>query len=120
MSYPGEEMTFGRLRATNVHRCEEAFHRLEEWSPTDWACAFAGEAGEACNAVKKLRRLDGADSAENTPERRAVLVSEILKELADTVIYADLLASRLGFSLGQAVLEKFNEVSRRRGVDIFL
>ena len=31
---------------------------LEEWSPLEWAGAMAGEAGEACNAAKKLKRLE--------------------------------------------------------------
>lgn len=35
-------------------------------------------------------------------------------ELADVIIYADLIAARLGIDLGDAVRRKFNEVSELR------
>ena len=66
---------------------------------------MAGECGEACNVVKKLER-DG-----ETPE----MLVKLKHELADVVTYADLLAARYGINLGQAVAEKFNIVSQRRG-----
>lgn len=116
----GGKLTFGDLKSTNLRRCEEAFHNIEDWTPTDWACAMAGEAGEACNLIKKLRRLDGADKVKDTPATRKKLTAAIGKELADAVIYADLLATRLGVSLGDEVRKKFNAVSRKRGVEIFL
>lgn len=111
-------LAFNRLRLANVTRCNQVFHPeggILEWSPSDWATAMAGECGEACNEIKKLRRLDGADAAEDTPSMRAVLTEKVGKELADVVIYADLLAARLGINLGEAVIGKFNEVSERRG-----
>jgi NTP pyrophosphatase (non-canonical NTP hydrolase) len=113
-------LTFDRLRERNVARCEDVFHPLLAWSPTDWATAFAGEAGEACNVVKKLRRLDGADKTQDTPENRERLRDQIATELADAVIYADLLAARIGRSLGDAVTAKFNEVSAKRGSLVML
>lgn len=75
---------------------------------------MAGECGEACNEVKKLRRLDGADAVQDNPAHRQYLQEKIGKELADLVIYADLLAARLGIDLGGAVVQKFNEVSLKR------
>ena len=39
----------------------------------------------------------------------------LAKELADVIIYADLLAHAANIDLGQAVVDKFNEVSVRRG-----
>lgn len=108
-------LDFNELRGANVRRCEEVFHPLTDWSPTDWATAMAGECGEACNEVKKLRRLDGADNEQDEPAKREELKTKIGKELADLVIYADLLAARLGINLGSAVIEKFNEVSAKRG-----
>lgn len=99
---------FDRLRSANVQRCEDVFHQLDSWSPTDWACAAAGEMGEACNLIKKLRR--GED----------ISLTDVGYELADTVIYLDLLAARLGINLGEAVREKFNIVSDRRGSEVRL
>lgn len=113
-------LSFARLSHTNLQRCEDVFHKIEVWTPTDWACAFAGEAGEVCNQVKKLRRLDDADKPIDTPERREMLKASIAMELADAVIYADLLASRLGINLADAVTMKFNLVSQERDSTIRL
>jgi len=101
-------LTFKQLRMANRTRCEGAFHPIEEWSPTDWACAAAGEMGELCNMIKKERRGEHAD--------RLAMAHEI----ADTVIYLDLLAERLGIDLGVAVREKFNIVSERVGSKVRL
>jgi NTP pyrophosphatase (non-canonical NTP hydrolase) len=103
-----DNLTFSELRLASVKRCEKSFHTVEDWSPTDWACAVAGEVGEACNLIKKLKRGE-----EINPD-------EIGKELADAVCYLDLLAHRLGLDLGKCVRDKFNEVSSRVDSDIFL
>jgi NTP pyrophosphatase (non-canonical NTP hydrolase) len=106
-------MDFDDMRWANVRRCEKVFFPLASWTPAEWACALAGEAGEVCNAVKKLRRLtDGANTAKD-PQTAVEAVDAIGKELADTVLYCDLLAARLGLNLGEEVKAKFNEVSRR-------
>lgn len=94
-------LTFAELRTKNVKRTAEAFHRVEAWSPTDWATAMAGECGEACNLIKKMRRGDLVHS------------SHIADELADLIIYTDLLAERLGIDLEEAIIHKFNAVSDR-------
>lgn len=110
----GKKLTFDRLRRANVARCESVFHKVDAWSPCDWATALAGETGEACNWIKKLRRLDGADAHLDSRQGRSYIIGETAKELADVVIYADLLAARLGVSLEDAVRTKFNQVSDRR------
>lgn len=113
-------LNFNVLREANVRRCEEVFHKLNDWSPTDWATAMAGECGEACNEIKKLRRLDGADADADTAENRHWLKVNIAHELADLVIYADLLAARLDIDLGEAIKFKFNEVSDKRSSTVKL
>jgi NTP pyrophosphatase (non-canonical NTP hydrolase) len=117
---PVDLLTFNHLRTRNVIRCETAFHTLDSWSPCDWATAMAGECGEACNMVKKLRRLDDAKQLANIPTDREGIIRSIGDELADLVIYADLLAARLGIKLGKVVAEKFNAVSDRVGSTIKL
>jgi len=67
-----------------------------------------GEAGEAANLVKKIRRGDYVD------------IAAVEKELADMICYADLLAYHLDIDLGKAVRQKFNEVSKRVGSQVFL
>lgn len=101
-------LNLDHLRDRNVARCKESSHPLEDWSPTDWACAMAGECGEACNLIKKRRR------------GQSIATSQIADELADLVIYADLLAARLEINLGAAIICKFNKISQKIGSDIVL
>jgi len=75
---------------------------LADWSEERWALAMIGEAGEACNAVKKMIRGDGSREA-------------VAEEAADVVIYLDLLLAKLGLSLHDAVRAKFNRTSEERG-----
>lgn len=100
---------FDDLREANLLRCEASFkHCIDDWTYSDWAMAVAGELGEACNLLKKLRR------GEDIP------LVDIGDELADTVIYLDLLAQVLELDLGACVKKKFNAVSFRVGSDITL
>ena len=103
-----QSLDFRRLRQANVTRCTKSYHSVNDWSPTDWACAAAGEMGELCNLIKKLRR------GENVPKQ------DVAGEIADTIIYLDLLAARLGIDLTEAVINKFNETSQRRRSEIEL
>ena len=90
--------TLQKLKKANSLRCVEAFkHTVESWTPTDWACAVAGETGELCNLVKKYHRGDD-----------------------DIVIYLDLFCQRMGIDLEEAIQKKFNYTSRKVGSDIFI
>lgn len=108
MGYPKYGLTFEELRDANTDRCERSFHPVDAWSATDWMTAACGELGEAANLIKKRRR--GEDIA----------TRDIAHEIADTVIYLDLLAARLGIDLESAIREKFNIVSERVGSSITL
>ena len=111
-------LTFEAIRVANTTRCGQSFHPINSWSPTDWGCAMAGEVGEACNFLKKLRRLDDNKQLANIPTNRDEIIADIAKELADVVLYADLLAARLNIDLGKSVADKFNEVSDRVKSDV--
>lgn len=106
-------LTFKKLSRTNKRRCRRAFHSLSSWTETDWACALAGEVGELCNFIKKRRRRPNK-------KEMARLKHEAAKEIGDVICYLDLLASRMGIDLEKAVIEKFNEVSDRKGSKIKL
>ncbi len=93
---------FSQLREANVLRCEKHFHKLNDWSATDWACALAGEVGELCNFIKKARR------GQKVPKE------EFAKEIADVQMYLDLLAASMDIDLADCVIKKFNEVSDRK------
>lgn len=77
--------------------------------------AAAGEMGEACNVIKKLERerlgLRG---------RRAT-VTDLAEELADVIIYIDLIARKAGINdLEQAIRDKFNKTSEHYGLGVRL
>lgn len=116
-------MDFNDLRKANLARNEvgEVFRdELENWSLADWCLAVAGECGEVCNAVKKLRRIsDGAQTSKD-PQNEGEAVVAIAKEMADVICYLDLLAAKLGIDLSLAVMIKFNEVSERMGSKVYL
>lgn len=104
------------LRGRNVERAMR-WHGAdaEPWSLADWSNAMCGEAGEAANIVKKIRRHETSiGSMHNTPDLDALGLS-LAFELADVVIYADLLAAHAGIDLGWAVRRKFNMVSEAQG-----
>lgn len=113
-------LTFEQLAAINLKRCGR-WHPggIAGWSVSDWAMAMAGEAGEVCNAGKKLRRVQDECANINDPGRQLSsekeAIAKIGEELADTLIYLDLLAQRLGLSLGDEVVKKFNATSTRYG-----
>ena len=106
-------MTFKDFQKWNVKRCEEVFHKVpvnqvrsseEIWTVEDWCLAIAGECGELCNLVKKIRRGDFT----LTEKRR-----ELAEEIADIITYCDLAMSSLGLDTGEEVIQKFRKVSQR-------
>lgn len=104
-------LSFAQLRQANVQRCETAFHALDHWNPMEWGAACAGEAGEGINKAKKLRRVQDSEQYKKTLPTTDVTVGDVADEIADTVIYADLWAARMGVDLGAAVADKFNRTS---------
>ena len=104
----GVEIGIAGLAQTIQQRNGEVYQPVDEWSPTDWGCALAGEVGELCNFLKK--RLRGQD----IPDKA------IADEIADVMIYLCLLSSRMNIDLEQAVISKFNEVSQRKGSSYYL
>lgn len=88
---------------------------LEEWSAADWSNAFAGEAGEVCNAVKKLRRIEMRIQQAKGPHTREEAIAKIANEIGDAYLYLDLLAQRLGIDFSTAIIDTFNRVSVREG-----
>lgn len=108
-----KDLTLMQLRAAN-HGRVETLHGINDWSVLEWAGAMAGEAGEACNVAKKIKRVQ-TNIAKNKKEYRQDLTAQLAEECADTLIYLDLLCLRQGINLADAVRRKFNKVSRRYG-----
>lgn len=76
--------------------------------------AMAGECGEACNVIKKIvRSRMGAVGRTATPK-------DLAEELADIVIYVDLIARKEEIDLGEAIKAKFNKTSKNYGLGVKL
>ena len=91
-------LTFARLREVNVERCStwhKGFPNDGKWLGVDWSNAAFGEMGEAANEVKKLRRWDTDTVGALDPSREVILV-KLGHEIADTLIYLDLLEAFYG------------------------
>lgn len=114
-----DALTFSDLAIANLHRAL-VWHKggLEEWSIADWAVAMAGEAGEVCDAVKKLRRIQCSVESNNSrqPINAEAAMSAIAQEIGDTAVYLDLLAQRCGLSLADCIRNTFNRISDREGL----
>lgn len=128
-------LTFDALRAANKARLPQFKNKHgqlahsqpdgSDWSPAQWLQAVIGELGEYANKRKKFERGDLT---------WAEFKHEAESELADVQTYLDILAQRCldyttlggtvmarsGIDLGQATIEKFNEVSERVGSDVRL
>lgn len=121
MGYGTNGLSFRTLRAANLQRLpqfRDAQGRLahsekdgSDWSPAEWLQATVGELGELANVLKKVRRGD------YTLEEA---LPEIRKEFADVAIYLDIFSAQFGFDLGDAIRDKFNEVSDRVGAPVYI
>lgn len=121
-----KRLTFDRLRKANLLRDQEIYNDMPHWTTSDWGLAFAGEAGEACNKIKKLKKFRdkqlqvAAKDPVNFEMKSKKLRHEIGEELADTVIYADFLAQNLCLDLSEAIIAKFNLKSHEENSTVFL
>jgi NTP pyrophosphatase (non-canonical NTP hydrolase) len=96
-------LTFARFQETNVSRSKSDIKHSYQWSSMEWGCALAGEVGELCNFLKKISRGD------KIPKKH------LAHEISDIMTYLGLLANNLDIDLENAIIEKFNIVSKRWG-----
>lgn len=121
MGYMTNGLTFNTLRAANLKRLPmfrdakgRACHSKpdgSDWPPASWLQAVVGELGEYANLRKKVERGDMT-----IDEARPLLADE----LADVVIYLDILASQLDVNLGEAVMSKWNRTSGKVDAPIYI
>lgn len=114
-------MKIQKLFDTNLERVKR-WHPdgLQDWTPLEWAGAMCGEAGEASNAAKKLKRIETNMMSINEAGRHFTAAeaarSEVAKECADTIIYALLLMARVGVTFPEEVIRTvFNKKSDEYG-----
>ena len=83
---------FQQMREQNVSRLAR-WHGETEWSLADWSNAMCGEAGEAANVVKKIRRIETSLTDQQRWEGDgglagmdvSGLMEQLAYELADTI-----------------------------------
>jgi NTP pyrophosphatase (non-canonical NTP hydrolase) len=95
---------------------------LKEWSTLEWAGAMCGEAGEAANAAKKLRRVEQGIVNINEEARHLTSIQtareQVIKEVCDTIMYAVLVAASCeidALEFEQALRGVFNDKSEEYG-----
>lgn len=107
-------MNLREIQAINAHRAVK-WHKggLNEWTLLEWTGALCGEAGEAANVAKKIRRLQLG-----LPNKEAgldVLKIKLGKEVCDTIIYGLIILSALGQDAEILMAEVFNQKSIEYG-----
>ena len=112
-------LTINELFIVDLERARR-WHDEEDWSALEWAGAMCGEAGEAANAAKKLKRVHAEIKNINEGDRSLTTVEaasrKVAAEAADTIIYALLLMARVGVTDPENVIrEVFNKKSEEYG-----
>ena len=106
-----ELMTIDEFQSMCAERNENGIFAActQHWVISDYSNAIAGEAGELCNLVKKLRRGDF-----KTEEQLREAENKMAKECADIITYTMVFLSKQARSAAVELLAKFHEVSERR------
>lgn len=114
-------MDINTVLAISLERSKRWVGGMDSWSALEWAGAMAGEAGEACNAAKKLKRIEGGVQNINTEpghelKDAAAAKDKIVREAADTVLYGVLLVARVGcHDFERVIIDVFNKKSEEYG-----
>jgi NTP pyrophosphatase (non-canonical NTP hydrolase) len=121
MGYMTDGLTFNTLRRANIARLPMfrdnkglICHKEKDgsdWSPAQWLQAVVGELGEYANLRKKVERGDF------TFEEAKPMLAD---ELADVIIYLDILAEQLGIDLSMAVMHKWNKTAIKVGCPMYI
>lgn len=111
-----------RFSALNAQRCEspDGYNdKRGNWTIFEWLAKAAGEMGEVLEAEKKVQRVERAPPSGpiDLPALKAKGRKALFYEIADVVIYLDLVCSFLGVSLPELVIDKFNKKSAELGMD---
>lgn len=110
-------MDITEFQKVNESRAKR-WHGEGDWSLLEWAGAMCGEAGEAANVAKKLRRLElllpnkevGLDKKDEE-----ILKGKLACEIADTIIYGLIILSRLDYDASLILASVYNRKSVEYG-----
>ena len=112
---PNMDLALGTIREVNAPRTQAWHADGDPWLGVDYSNAMCGEAGEAANVVKKLRRLETNAVHRLQEQDQEALIEQLGDECADVILYLDLLAAHYGIDLAEAVVRKFNKTSEKFG-----
>lgn len=116
-------MTIAELMQVSIDRAKR-WHDgdIKQWSTLEWAGAMCGEAGEAANAAKKLKRLEDGIASINVGERRVASINQgrqsVAKEVCDVILYAVLVAASVDVKpheFEKLLADVFNKKSEEYG-----
>lgn len=95
----------------------ERWMKGQHWTGLEIAGAMCGEAGEAANVAKKLRRLEMgvSNNVSAPPLDRDQLVEKLRLECGDAIGYMFMLANHYEFDLEEAARDAFNYKSDQMG-----
>lgn len=105
--------------------CEANANRQKQWTgglaidEVFIALEVVEEAGEVAGALKKIVRHDRSIGG-NRQADRGVLLQDLKDEIGDAVINLSRLCNAMGLSMDECVRRKFNETSRKQGIDVTL
>lgn len=126
----GHPVDLRTLQRMNEARVPAFKKELADWSAMEWGCELGEEVGEfmgsvlflgsalskVLGAVKKRARVPHPTLPDTDITGKPVPTTDaVASELADVVIVACLLASRLGIDLNNAVRTKWNATSEKVG-----
>jgi len=122
MATDKKPLTFNDVMAVSIKRTNRWHSKkgLAEWSALEWAGAMCGEAGEAANAAKKLKRIENQTLNINDSSRQIDTLAKaeraIAKEVCDTFLYGLLLLASIGITdIDPYLIEVFNNKSDEYG-----
>lgn len=101
-------LTFEEFHRLNVYRSTEDVKHSNDWSDMEWGCALSGEVGELCNYLKKRRRGD------------KIAKEALSHEVCDIITYLSLLCHKIDIDMEDAIVGKFNKVSKRWKSKVYL
>lgn len=109
---------FDYITVQSAYRAARWHGNTTPWTVLEWAGAMCGEAGEAANAAKKIRRVETGmknSAGVETRESLAELNEDFGDELADTFLYLVLCAHTRKIDLAEHIIKVFNRKSQEYG-----
>ena len=104
------------FRELNISRARTGFRCYDNQPLTYWTTALAGEVGELCNMIKKMERVQrGGIDGGSSYTAKDIDKNMLKEEIGGIAIYLDLLASLLDIDLQEAIVDTFNEKSKKYG-----